>query len=90
MPKMPDCTCETVKDLTNRVIKYWELVDQHLDKLMNRFWTQALEIVRVQNDDEEEEIFDVHLKLEKHFEKFPNRYAKNQAILDEFNKINKS
>ena len=82
---MPDCTHETAKDVTNRVIMYWESVDQHLDKLMNGFWREALEIVRVPND---EEIFDVYSKLEKHFEKFPNRYAKNQAILDEFNNIN--
>lgn len=85
MPKMPDCTHETVKDVTYRVIMYWELVDQHLDKLMNRFWREALEIVRVRND---EEIFDAYSKLEKHFEKFPNRYVNNQAILDEFNNIN--
>lgn len=87
MPEMPDCTNETVKDVTCRVIKYWELVDRHLDKLMNGFWKEALEIVRVQND---EGIFDVYSKLEKHFEKFPNRYAKNQAISDDFDNINKS
>ena len=53
---------------------------------MNGFWREALEIVRVPND---EEIFDAYSKLEKHFEKLPNRYAKmDQAILDEFNKIN--